>query len=889
MKTFDKVVFKGSFRNYQQRVLDNAGKYLLNGKINIVAAPGSGKTILGLELIKRLNAPTIILSPTSTIKYQWGDRFKGSFLDKNENVDEYFSYDLHEITLINSITYQALHSIMNKLPLEEDGVVIDYSDLDIFELVRKYGVKTICLDEAHHLQNEWQKSLERFVDQLGADVKIIALTATPPYDAGKAEWTRYEKVCGQIDEEIFVPELVKEGTLCPHQDYVYFNYPSKEETIVFSEYKEKVLLTIEDLLNSDFYQSINSYIEQKYSTDKESLFEDSRSYIALLILLNSLSISVNQKIIKSLTGKITLPEPNSIFYERAYQFLLDNNEILKEEQRDSIVKILKKHSTLERGKVNFNLKDNTKHKLISSVGKLNSVAKITEEESKNLGDDLRLLILTDYIKKESIKELFLGKTPLEISVVTIFEVLAKSNPNYKMGVLSGNLIILPSFCKEYLKQYKCKTTKIGDSIYSEFTFSCTKNKDKVDIVSSLFEKGIINIIIGTKALLGEGWDSPCINTLILASFVGSFMLSNQMRGRAIRIDKNKPNKVANIWHLVTLEPDYIFEKNLIQKIKTKKQTDFNKINSYDYETLQRRFDCFVGPNYESGEIESGIDRITIIRPPFDRGGIENINSSMLDLAKKRDDTKSKWENATKYNFKLVEETEVPEEKIIRPFAYIDWFSLSLSSLGTFAATTLFSTCLRHLAFQDTQYGFIGILLLIIITGLIAAFLGFIVGKCVYRIVIHCSPKKNMTHFGKALLKTLQDVELISHRTSMKVNGDETYFGIQLFDASIYEQNIFNQAINEMLSPIDNPKYLLIMKKGEHLKYDLSYACPSIIGQRKEMVELFADNLKGRVGPFEIIYTRSDEGRKILLKCRKRSYIAQNEKLLRRKKIISRYE
>ena len=44
MKTFDKVSFKGAFRNYQQRVLDSADKYLLNGKINIVAAPGSGKT-----------------------------------------------------------------------------------------------------------------------------------------------------------------------------------------------------------------------------------------------------------------------------------------------------------------------------------------------------------------------------------------------------------------------------------------------------------------------------------------------------------------------------------------------------------------------------------------------------------------------------------------------------------------------------------------------------------------------------------------------------------------------------------------------------------------------------------------------------------------------------
>ena len=31
----------------------------------------------------------------------------------------------------------------------------------------------------------------------------------------------------------------------------------------------------------------------------------------------------------------------------------------------------------------------------------------------------------------------------------------------------------------------------------------------------------IKVIIGTKSLLGEGWDAPCVNSLILASFVGS--------------------------------------------------------------------------------------------------------------------------------------------------------------------------------------------------------------------------------------------------------------------------------------------------------------------------------------------------------------------------------
>ena len=104
MKTFEKVKFNGTFRVYQQRVLDKADKYLLDGRINVVAAPGSGKTILGLELIRRLNAPAVILSPTTTIKYQWGARFAGNFLEKGEDPAEYFSYDLHEITLLNSIT-----------------------------------------------------------------------------------------------------------------------------------------------------------------------------------------------------------------------------------------------------------------------------------------------------------------------------------------------------------------------------------------------------------------------------------------------------------------------------------------------------------------------------------------------------------------------------------------------------------------------------------------------------------------------------------------------------------------------------------------------------------------------------------------------------------------
>ena len=105
MKSFDNIKFLGTFRNYQQRVLDNSSKYLVNKKIHIVAAPGSGKTILGLELIRRIKSPCLVLSPTNTIKFQWGERFEEMFLPKGDKIDDYVSFDLNNIKPITSITY----------------------------------------------------------------------------------------------------------------------------------------------------------------------------------------------------------------------------------------------------------------------------------------------------------------------------------------------------------------------------------------------------------------------------------------------------------------------------------------------------------------------------------------------------------------------------------------------------------------------------------------------------------------------------------------------------------------------------------------------------------------------------------------------------------------
>ena len=97
--------FRGNWRTYQERVLASAEKYLADGKIHIVAAPGSGKTTLGIELIRRLGEPCLILSPSITIRQQWLERIREGFLTEGTQSDELLSNNLRQMRAITAITY----------------------------------------------------------------------------------------------------------------------------------------------------------------------------------------------------------------------------------------------------------------------------------------------------------------------------------------------------------------------------------------------------------------------------------------------------------------------------------------------------------------------------------------------------------------------------------------------------------------------------------------------------------------------------------------------------------------------------------------------------------------------------------------------------------------
>jgi len=108
--------FIHSWRPEQHKVLNRLDSYLADKRVHIVAAPGAGKTVLGIEIFNRLDLKTLVLSPTILVKDQWLDRLS-AFMPENSE-DEIYSWtstNLSEPKFFTSSTYQSLHAFDKKI------------------------------------------------------------------------------------------------------------------------------------------------------------------------------------------------------------------------------------------------------------------------------------------------------------------------------------------------------------------------------------------------------------------------------------------------------------------------------------------------------------------------------------------------------------------------------------------------------------------------------------------------------------------------------------------------------------------------------------------------------------------------------------------------------
>ncbi|HQI27649.1 MAG TPA: DEAD/DEAH box helicase family protein [Sedimentisphaerales bacterium] len=869
MNTFPPGIrFRKPWRSYQQRVLTELEQHLDDNHLHVIAAPGSGKTVLGLEVMRQLNRPTLILAPSLAIRDQWVDRFVNLFLDAGQGTPKWISKDIRAPRFLTVSTYQGLHMAYRG---ETDKGSKSPGRDAILKRLKQLGVKTLVLDEAHHLRNEWWKCLADLKKQLDGPT-IVALTATPPFDVSPHEWEKYIGLCGPIDAEISVPELVAQKNLCPHQDYVLLSAPLQAEQQQIREFRAEVEKFVKDLCeNESFIAALENHPNVAEPQEHvEEILDDPDFYSSVGFFLNHVRKRPPQKLLSALgLSRRKCPGLDAEWIETLLAGCFHTHVKSFAGHKETISRILreaKRIGIVERWEVGLRSVAKIAKLLIRSASKLKSVEDIVRLETQSLGSDLRMVTLTDFIRQADFPSDSTDAKPIRrLGVVPIFEQIRRGGAA-RLGILTGTLTVVPTDSQEVLRSI---APSLGidppdiafkplahDPRFSEVTIRGADKQKMVGLITALFNRGGVNILVGTTSLLGEGWDAPSVNSLILASVVGSYMLSNQMRGRAIRTQEGKPDKTANIWHLVCQEPD---APHLDE----------------DMETLTRRFKSFVGVSFTKPRITSGLGRLGLGRPPYTAARMQHINAVMQRKACDRPGLICAWERALAHakGADIVEQVAVSEAALPRDFVFRNAVLALLwqACLWAVAAASV-------LMYSRGDESRVLLLILSIASALaaLAALPRYV--RVLWRLLWHGSATSSLRQVGKAVLRSMIQAGAVeTDFARLRVVASRLGFGLvgcSLQGGSTRERSVFLEALQELLGPVEDPRYLLIRRssRGWFARKDY-HSVPRALGKNKETAEHLRKMWSLRVGPADLVYTRTPEGLRFLLNARARSMAA----------------
>lgn len=903
---FSEISFQGRWRDYQGRVLDELAAHLGDDRLHVVAAPGSGKTVLGLEVVRRIARPALILAPTVAIRNQWVERLCGLFLPAGAPRPAWISTALARPRPLTVATYQALFAAMAGAGQAKDESADDTPADDepaapgTFEaLIAFYsglGPATLVLDEAHHLRREWWKALTALREALPAP-RIVALTATPPYDVEIQEWQRYEALCGDIDAEIPVAELVKNGDLCPHQDYIHFSLPNRSEDALIAAHRDGLAALIAALQGDPGFLAM--LLAHPWMTEpqahEERILGAPEFLSAMLVFVAFAGASPPRAPLDLLgLGGSEIPLMTLHWLEALLDGMLFDHEAGFAQAAGRLATLraeLRRLDAIEGGRVRLVDDRSFYATLAGSLAKIDGIASIAAAEAAALGDRLRMVVLADYVRAAQLPRApDDDPAPTGLGVVPIFEALRRrALPGVRLGVLTGTLVVIPAAALAALGRAAAEAgidpLKIRhrplahDPDFLRIEMAGEAGQRIVQLVTALFDAGEINLLTGTQALLGEGWDAPTINALVLASYVGSYMLSNQMRGRAIRIDPNDPEKTANIWHLATVLPDTL-ERRLAARFAGRARRDADPFDPLgrdlgpDMAMLKRRFLAFEGvANRRPPRIENGLARLALPDDGWDEAGVARLNAEMLARAEDRAGLGERWQAA------LVGSSERPRMRRAARLNYTPRTVAILDTLRYLAVTGLLGgLAAAGEALLDprmpTEVGL-----------LIGAFvgLGFLyalpkLGKALYLFVRNGTLEASLDQVGAVILDCLERENLLTvWRGEYRVETARGPLGealVRLEGGGRADERLFLEALAEVLGPIGNPRYLIVRRSwlGRRRRTDF-HAVPAVFGRKKHLAEYFRARWNRRVGSGRLFYLRNAAGRRLLLRARTRSLAA----------------
>lgn len=928
--------FDKPFRKSQQDVLDAVSRWLGEGQrqLHIVAPPGSGKTILGLELIRRLARPALVLAPNTAIQGQWIDKCR-AFLPADVPVERIATHDVEGSAPVVSLTYQSLTTAGSddeflveaalqqwRVELTEAGkwsddeaasrttrmrdanpddykrevssrksrvrrqMLVD-PEFDLTRLLHPNAralvdrlvaarMGTVILDECHHLTGFWALVVADLVGRLDGPV-IIGLTATPPIDRADAELSRYLDLVGDIDFQVPTPAVVKEGNLAPYQDLVYLTEPlPKEQEFIASQHElfahlVRSLMALRDgergpgavhppaQAGISFLQWLDLRVNQRRAPadihqppEKPSSPPSWASFARAnpgFAEAGARLLHVHQQ---PLAPDIPLPSEAMVTLAE-WAFVLEDYALhclklsTREDDHKRYQDIARATRALGLLLTESGFRQHTApvdRVLALSASKIHALVDILAVESKALGPTLRALVLTDYEQTSptAIREV---EGILDAEAGGAFAVIRalcehpETDPLDPVLVTGSSVVCDADLADRFLARARAwlESNAIAVAIDSQPLEGLKLHAIKgagpawttrtyVRLVTALFEEGLTRCLVGTRALLGEGWDAVSINTLVDLTAVTAFMTTNQLRGRSLRIDPRTPRKVADNWDVVCVAPT--FEKG------------FN-----DYQRFMRKHLGFHGL-CDDGQIASGVSHVhpALTRTDPSRIGslVGAINGEMLQRPLQRERVYEAWKVGQPYRGVEVATVEVCLAQSFGEPPPRKGQSL-LQVIGQ-----VFSSGQGHTA----------------------------------------ATQSTLTGMSTAVLMALQETAQIGRHlrpadVHMSLRSDG-FYRVLLDRASTEEADLFARSVLEVLAPLAEQRYLIPRYEQQAdlanrllgmvatlgggdarggLKLAQWHAVPTALESNRRFVDVYEKHWNEHVSPGQPIYCKYPAGKRIL--------------------------
>jgi superfamily II DNA or RNA helicase len=831
----------------------------------LVIPPGGGKTLIGLEAARRLARPTLVLCPNTAIQAQWIAEWDAAFAPAGA-LAATASRDLP--TPLTVLTYQAVCAAGRDPAPAGRGLAGDRllealhpGGRQLLARLSAGGPWTVVLDECHHLLETWGRLLAVILGRL-AGPHVIGLTATPPHLMTASQQALRQELFGTAGLEVSAAALVRDGRLAGYQELAYFTTPTPAETDYIHGEAVRFAELRAGLLDPRFAATPFLDWLQRRVVDRtadgsgaqvswERFARDEPALAAAALRLHSggmLPLPAGARLREEHRSLPTAEDWVALIGDYCRRCLMASGDPRDERAYEAVRAALPSIGYRLTRAGPRAAESPVDRVLARSESKARAAAEILRAEDAELGSRLRALVLTDVAEAggpvpaalRDVMDEQAGGALLALQTLLEDPAAAALCPVLMTGqrVACGpqDAPRLAAALNAAAPGLNAASSPAADGKVMNIAGGPGwEPRRYVPLVTRFFAEGGTRCLIGTRALLGEGWDAPAVNVLIDLTAAATPASVVQARGRALRTDACWPQKVADNWSVVYL-------------------AEGHPKGAADYGRFVRKHDRYFALS-ASGDIISGVSHVDPGLSPFHPpgpGSLAELNARMLIRAGGRAAVRELWNVGEPYADEPVATVTVAAA---RP--------LGLSRAYLPAAPA-----------GPPEPG-------------VAGRLPAAVAWC-FRIAWGAgaaAPSGSLEDMAMAVADALREAGLASQgagsvQLEPRPGGG---YRARLRDVPAAESAAFAAALDDVLSPLAQPRYIvprLFLPRPASRRAALwlaarrlagrgvpaavvYHAVPAALGANRTLAQVFARAWNARVSPGELLYAGSPAGAGVL--------------------------